>query len=163
MRISQLVVVASAVLCAALVLGQTLPPTLPRTPLPKIYSAPGGGGGARAEVSTFEFGGQKYRVTLPHREILSGPEWNPTSPLPLSFVKVEEIARQDLRKLGAEDEALQLTTLQLQRLRDTAESRWYYAVTFRSALDVRGEPFDRITFLVSLQGQPAQVSPYRSR
>ncbi len=26
----------------------------------------------------------------------------------------------------------------------------FYAVTFRSALDVRGEPFDRITLLVSL-------------
>ncbi len=111
--------------------------------------------------STFEFEGQKYRVALRHQQILSGPEWNPALPLPLGFAEVENIARQQLRKLGAEDEALQITALQLQRLRDTAQSRWYFAVTFRSALDVRGEPFDRITFLVSLQGEPGQVSRYR--
>ena len=156
MRTHQFLVAGSVVCCAALVLGQTLPSALPPRALPKI--------GFRSthvypyELRAFKFDGQEYRVSLPHRDIFSGPPWNPGLPPPLTFAKVEEIARQEFRKLGAEDEALQLTGFQLQRLLDTAETGWYYAVTFRSMLDIGGDPLDRITFLVTLQGQPARIS-----
>ena len=106
MRIHQFLVVAGAVCCAALVFGQTLPPALPG-PLPKIAMVHKRG--PEAEIRAFKFDGQEYRAVLSHRDILSSPSWKPESPLPLSFTKVEEIARQEFRKLGAEDEALQLT------------------------------------------------------
>jgi len=160
MRKNQILLIGSAAFCAALVIGQTPPPTLPG-PLPKILQAKGPG--FEAEVRNFEFDGQAYRVLLPHRDILSGPEWNPSLPLPLSFAKVEEIARGQLRKLGAEDEALPVAGFEVHRLLEVAEPKWYYAVTFRSALDVRGELFDRITLLVSFGGQPGEIMVRRKR
>lgn len=155
MRTYQFLLVGSVVCCAALALGQTLPSALPQ-PLPKRYHI--SGRGPEVEIHFFKFDGREYRVSLPHRDIFSGPSWKPGLPLPLSFAEIEEIARHEFRKLGAEDEALQLTGFQLQRLLDTAEPRWYYAVTFRSMLDIGGDPLDRITFLVTLGGQPAQLA-----
>jgi hypothetical protein len=155
MRKHQLLVIGSMAFCAALLAGQSPPPTL-LGPLPKIQQVHARGD--NAEFHTFEFDGQQYRVQLSHSDILSGPEWNPSLPLPLSFAKVEGIARQQLRKLGAEDEALPVTGFEVRRLLGVAEPRWYYAVTFRSALDIRGEAFDRVTLLVSLGGgQPGQI------
>jgi hypothetical protein len=150
-------VIGGAAFCAALVLGQNLPPTVPalRTqgfyqPTPKPETG--------AEARKFEFDGKGYRCLLLDRDILSGPDWNPGATLPISFAKVEEIARGQLQTVGAEDSALQLTDFQLNRLLDKGETKWYWAVTFRSLLDMRGAPFDRVTVLVTLGGNPGKIA-----
>jgi hypothetical protein len=55
-------------------------------------------------IGPFRFGAAiQYGSFLSHQAIQDGPQWVPTSAVPLDFSKAEEIARRQLRKLVKDD------------------------------------------------------------
>ena len=76
----------------------------------------------------FAIDGTSYLAHVHREAVTSGASWDTAQPLPLSFSKVEQIARKELRKLAKDEPAWEVESFQLQRLKHTQQ--WYYVVGF---------------------------------
>src|SRR5258708_21426426 len=86
--------------CSTILLAQMLPPTLPPSSRPSWFGASPSAG---MERRTFRLDGIEYGTFLTYQDIRDGPQWTPSSALPLPFDKAEENARRELRKLVRDD------------------------------------------------------------
>ena len=98
-------------------------------------------------------GGKVYLSTL--KETRVPPGWEPSAPLPLSLAKVEEVARTELRKLGADELWWFVTDFQICRF--GRGTNWYCAVTLKPELQPVGERPESFTLLVDLSGNPGLI------
>jgi hypothetical protein len=98
-----------------------------------------------------------------HRDITGGPQWKPSSDLPTDLGKIEEIARAELRKLGADPADWETSSIQLNRLGQSTEPKWYYAVSVSPVLKVRSLRSDSIVVLLTLDGKPGHAALYRGK
>jgi hypothetical protein len=64
-------------------------------------------------------------------DALSGPDWAPSQPLPLSFPSAEEIARGELRKLVQDEHMWGVDSISLNHSRDYPQ-KWHYMVGLRA-------------------------------
>jgi hypothetical protein len=70
--------------------------------------------------------------TLSKEATLSGPDWDPSQPLPLSFTSVEDIARAELRKLVKDEPMWAVEGISLARWNDHPQ-KWNYLIHLRDA------------------------------
>src|SRR5215813_2975555 len=144
MKKERLIAIGLVVFATLVVFGQLPPSTLPSKPekIP-LVKAPGNIDGA--EFRKFRFAGKNYCAVLNHQAIKSGPEWSPSSALPLSLGEIEAAARAELNKLVTDAPEWEVTNIQLSRLsREETGKRWYYVVSFNSMLQLRGVAPDDI-------------------
>src|ERR1035437_3571818 len=83
MQKHQLLLTGGVALCAALVLGQTLPATLPSRPSGFTALTP------QLEAWSFVLQGKGYGATLSRAQVSASPEWTPSALLPLTPAKAE--------------------------------------------------------------------------
>jgi len=144
---------------AAPLLAQPAPPTLPPRAGPKFgYSAKPNDPEAGTEFREFRFAGQQYAAVLSHRDILSGPEWNPTLGLPSSVNQAEQNARSELQALGTNADDWELSAIQLNKLSQGTKTRWYYALTFTPVLTTSGLPAESAIVLTTLDGRTGRLA-----
>ena len=144
------------------VFGQLPPPTLPSKPAKIPYLKPPGNFDG-AEFRKFRFAGKDYCAVLNHRDIKSSPAWTPSSVLPLSLSGVEVAARAELDKLVADAPEWEITNIQLSRLSEDNDQRWYYSVTFNPMLRLSGIAPDNILVMLTIDGKPGRVSQLHTR
>jgi len=90
-----------SVLTAIVLFGQTAPRTLPSKG-PKWIGPPLAGSDLNGvEFRPFHFSSKEYTALLSRRDVLSGPDWNPALPLPVSLGRIEQAARSELPKEGS--------------------------------------------------------------
>jgi hypothetical protein len=153
MQKRQLLLTGGFALCAALVLGQTLPPAVPSRPGHGIkYLAP------EVEAWGFVLHGKTYSAMLSRAQVSASPEWTPSAPLPMTPVKAEEIARVELRKLVSDDSTWVVEEFGLRRFRGEAQGKWIYVVKLKSEDGPTSAATDRFVLPISFSGEPAQVT-----
>jgi len=104
--------------------AQSLPSTVPLAAQEKFAA----GHGLLGISWQFDLSGKKYAAQLSREQIASAPDWNSTSPLPLTLAKAEELARAELRKRVVDDSNWEVTELGLHRLRGEVRPKWYFLV-----------------------------------
>jgi hypothetical protein len=154
MRKPQLLLIGLIIFSASILLSQTVPSTLPSKG-PKIFSATSAD--YAGEMWLFHVGAKHYRARITKEEIIAGPDWRPSTPLPLSLSKAEEIARVELRKLGVNDVGWDVTDLHLKRLRANDQSKWYYVVGLGPAVPKDAAAHDSFFAIISLSGNPGVI------
>ena len=152
MQKHQLLVTGGVALCAALALGQTLPPTLPSRPSGFTALAP------QLEVWSFDLQGKGYSATLSRAQVSASPEWTPSALLPLTPAKAEQIARSELRKLISDDSTWVVEEFMLRRFRGAARGRWIYVLGFKPVDGTTNATSDRFVLPMSFSGEPAQIT-----
>jgi len=60
---------------------------------------------------TFPLDHESYVATISSEARLSGPSWEASSPLPLTFAAVEELARKELRKVVTDEPLWEVAAL----------------------------------------------------
>ena len=85
-----------------------------------------------------------------------GPEWEPSSPLPIDLAKAEEIARTELRKLAPDESRWVATDFEISRFGRRAN--WYYAVTLKPQFEFTGVRSDTFTVLVDFSGKAGRIA-----
>jgi len=124
----KLILIGSVLSCAAVLLAQTLPSTLPREH--KYYL---GGSSSRPQPAsqTSCVGGKVYCCYL--EDSGASADWQPPAPLPLGWAKVEEIARTELRKLVQDEPNWLVTDFRVSRYERSPG--WYYAITLKPEIE----------------------------
>jgi hypothetical protein len=150
----QLLIIGGAFVCSALILAQNLPSTVPSATREHEPRAPLS---VQGFGWVFNLNGKKYEAKISNDQIADGPEWTPAVPLPLTFAKVEEIARAELRKLVSDDSTWELTELNLRRLSNDTESKWYYVVKLTPRSVDRGVIPDSFYLPISLSGEIGRI------
>jgi hypothetical protein len=110
------------------------------------------------ETRPFRLAGNEYSSVLFHREIRASPEWNPTMALPLSLGAVEANARTELLKLVPDASEWETTSIQFNRISQSAEQRWYYTVSFDPVLRLKGLPHDEVIIMLTIDGKPGRCA-----
>jgi hypothetical protein len=105
-------------------------------------------------VQAFRFAGKEHHALLRDRDIKGSPEWNPASSLPLGLDGIEAAARQELNKFVTDGPEWELSKIHLNRLSNSDQQRWYYAVTFIPVLRLTGIPPDEVLVLLTIDGKP---------
>ena len=136
--------------CAAVVLAQTLPPTLP-TPNKQGYD--GGAPRVGPVRRTSQIDGKEY-VSILEQPAVS-PDWESSTPLPITLSAAEKLARAELAKVVADESGWITTDFQISRF--GAGPSWYYSVTLKPALQLSGERAESFTILVDFSGKPGRV------
>jgi len=155
----KLILIGSVLSCAAVLLAQTLPSTLPREH--KYYL---GGSSSRPQPAsqTSCVGGKVYCCYL--EDSGASADWQPPAPLPLGWAKVEEIARTELRKLVQDEPNWLVTDFRVSRYERSPG--WYYAITLKPeieritltpAIKLVHEPPQSYTLLVDFSGKPGKT------
>jgi hypothetical protein len=155
MRTHQTLVFGGLGFFAAVVLAQTLPSTLPSLAGAR-YSGLRTTAAGESVRRTFQIGGKVYLTALHPDETMLGPEWEPSSPLPIGFPKAEEIARGELRKLVANETNWVVTQFEITRFGRRAN--WYHAVTLRPEMEAVGLRPRSVTVLVDFSGNPGLIT-----
>ena len=155
MQTRQILIIAGLCFCAALLIAQTLPSAVPLATREHQFAA-------RHELLgiswQFQLKGKKYAAKLTREQITSGPEWSPSSSLPVTLPKAEQIARAQLRKIVGDDSTWDLTELSLQRLRDETEPKWYYLIKLMPKERASNVISDSFCFPISFSGEPGQIN-----
>ena len=152
MQTRQLLILVGVALCAALVIGQPLPSTVP------LATREHQSRGELPGISwQFRLNGKQYASKLTGGQIASGPDWNTSSSLPLTLARVEQIAREELRKLVADDSTWEVTELSLKRFPQITERRWYYLVKLTSKDRPSNIMTDSFVFPISFSGEVGQI------
>ena len=111
----------------------------------------------------FHVGGAAYEATISQKAVLDSPSWSPSQPLPLTLARVEEIARQELRRLVDDDSKWEPTDFSLHRLKGATPPKWFYVVEFMPAKNTRDHfingRYDTVRVLVNTSGSPGTFSP----
>lgn len=107
-----------------------------------------------AETRAFRVAGREYSAVLPRRNIEATREWNPSSALPTTLGQIEAAARGELTRLVPDTADWETSNIQLNRLSDTTESKWYYAVTFSPVIRLSDAPSDNVVVLLTIDGKP---------
>jgi hypothetical protein len=119
---------------------------------------------ARHELSGFSWqfwvNGKQYAAKLSRDEIISAPDWSPSSSLPFTLAKAEQIARAELRKLVSNDSTWEVTEVSLQRLREEVQPKWYYLIKFMPKNRESNVIPDLFVFPISLSGEPGHIILY---
>ncbi len=157
-----LFIVGFALQTATIVSGQPAPPTVPSKG-PKIFSVKPAGAVTGIETRSFHFDGKEYRAVLPQRDILSGPDWNPASPLPTSLSEVNKQARSELDKLVTDSREWDLASVEISKFSKEAKVKWYYTFTFTPVLQIPSLSSDSIVILTTLNGKPGHSAIYQQK
>ena len=152
MQKQQLLLTGGVALCAALVLGQTLPPDLPSRPSRITTLAP------QQEAWSFVLQGKEYTAMLSRAQVSASPEWTPSASLPLTPAQAEAIARGELRKLARDDSTWVVEDFMLRRFRGEAPGKWIYVVRLKPAVGTTNATSDRFVLPISFSGVPAQIT-----
>lgn len=153
MKTAQLVLIGVAVCFAALIFGQTPPSTLPLATGEHRSAGPLSAG----EAWLFNFAGKKYEAKITHQQAAASPQWTPAAPLPLSLAKAEETARAEVRKVGGDDSMWDVTELDLRRLRDEPEPKWFCLVGLSPREGSTNAASDSFCVPISFSGEPGQI------
>lgn len=156
----KLFLIGSALCCAAVLLAQTLPSSLP----PREHGSYSGGSSSRPQPArqTSCVGGKVYCCYLEDSGVSA--DWQPPAPLPLGWAKVEEIARAELRKLVQDEPNWLVTDFRVSRFEGSPG--WYYAITLKPeieritltpAIKLVNEPPQSYTLLVDFSGTPGKT------
>jgi len=140
------------VLCltGAVVLAQTLPPTLPHPNNQGYYGGPPRNQPVRRAS---HLNGKDWLSVL--KQPTASPEWQPSAALPISLAAAEKAARLELSKIVPDASEWVTTDFHISRF--GAGPDWYYAVTLEPILQLSGEPRESFTALVDFVGTPGQV------
>jgi hypothetical protein len=143
------------VLAGAFALGQGLPSTLPsKNRQGYITRSPQ----AQAYGWEFQIGGKRYHARITQEEIKRGPDWTPSMPLPLSFPKVEEIARAQLNKLVGDSSSWELTDLQLKRIPGEDQRAWFYVVGLKPTDETSMQAHESFFAVMNLSGVVGKIA-----
>jgi hypothetical protein len=134
------------------VLADLPPRTVPSKPQKIPFLNPGLMDGA--QMQAFRFAGKEHHAMLRDRDIKASPEWNPASPLPLGLDGIEAAARGELNRFVTDGSEWEISNIHLNRLSDSDQQRWYYAVTFIPELRLTGIPPDEVVVLLTIDGKP---------
>jgi len=152
MQKRQILILVGVTLCAALVIAQPLPPTVP------LATREHQSRGELPGISwQFRLNGKQYVSKLTGAQIASGPDWSTSSSLPLTLAKVEQIARDELRKLVGDDAKWEITELSLKRFPQITERGWYYLVKLTSKDHPSNIMTDAFVFPIGFSGEVGQV------
>ena len=154
MKKLQILILAGVCLCTSPIFAQALPSTLPLATQEHQFAA-------RHELLGFSWqfslNGKNYSANLSREQITSCPSWSPSSPLPFTLAKAEQIARADLRKLVADDSTWEVTDLSLLRFRHETEPKWYYLVKLMPKHRESNVIPDLFVLPISFSGEPGQI------
>ena len=155
---SSLMLLGGVLWATMLANSQTAPSTLPPRQLPKIDYRPAPEFQHNSSSRAFHIGGKQYRSTIDLEKAIAGPPWNPSSPLPISLARLEQIARTELDKLVGDESKWQVVDFQISRA--AGGRHWYIAVTLEPAVQVVAEslPRDSFTALIDLYGRPGNIA-----
>jgi len=145
-------------LCATILFAQTLPPTLPSRQEGGIRSVDH----PQSEIvqRIFYLQGKKYRSLMTWQEAESVRGWEPSTPLPISLEKAEEIARKELVKLVSDEVRWQFAEFAIGRFHaPTAHGEnWYFALTMKPVLAFGEVNSDSFTVLMNASGEPGRIT-----
>ena len=143
------------VLAGALALGQRLPSTLPSFVNRQAYVTRSPRTQGCAWI--FQIGGKRYHAGITYEEVKGGPDWTPSMPLPLSFPKVEEIARAQLNKIVGDSSSWELTDLQLKRIPGEDQRAWFYVVGLKPGEESLLQAHESFYAVISLAGVVGKI------
>jgi len=85
--------------------------------------------------------------------------WEPSTPLPISLEKAEEIARKELIKLVSDEVRWQFAEFSIGRFRAATAhgDNWYFAMTMKPALADGEVNSDFFTVLMNASGEPGRI------
>jgi hypothetical protein len=153
MKNSPLVAAILLALTGALALSQSLPSTLPsRNRQYYMAAAP-----LHGHAWLFHIGAKHYRAKITHDEVTAGPDWKPSMPLPLSFSKAEEIARAELKKLVGDTASWEVTDLQLKRIPNEDQPRWFYVIGMAPGEESSPQKHDSFFAVMNLSGVVGKI------
>lgn len=132
----------------------------------------------RSEIRVFWLNHVQYLARISEDALRSGPDWTPSMPLPLDFAKAEAIARQELRKLVADDSTWELTGFHLCSVRvNTADIddprpsagstlKWYFQIEMKPVSAARpegvGQHSDSFWVFIDLSGQAGKIQAQKA-
>jgi hypothetical protein len=118
------------------------------------------------KCAPFTSAGTNIWAALFQRDIEASPEWNPSQAPPVSLGGIEATARTQLRKLVTDDSYWETSNIQLNRLSQGVDQRWYYAVAFIPVVRASDLPHDDIVILLTIDGKPGTIAngnPWQNR
>jgi hypothetical protein len=91
------------------------------------------------------------------KAVLSGPDWEPSEPLPLNVTEAEKIARAELRRLVRDEPSWFVYEIALwrQHVKNGPSNKWHYTIGF---FPLDGSSFDMLTVNVALSGEAGETS-----
>ena len=100
----------------------------------------------------FTVAGVEYATFIDGAALAASPEWDFDKSPPISFKRVVEITREELRKLVNNEADWQVRAITLRRVANPPyQQKWYYEVSFHL-------PQDRtLNLLVDFSGKPGKV------
>jgi len=92
------------------------------------------------------------------------PDWTASQPIPLRFDRLEEIARQELAKLVADDSSWSVTSFQLHSIPEDQALKWYFVVEMKPFWEPGppgpDEHHDSFYVYIDLSGKPGFVTQH---
>ena len=128
------------------------------------------------EIRVFWINNVQYSVRISQESLLSSPDWTPTEPLPLGFAQAEIVARQELRKLIADDSNWEVSGFHLRSVRVNLPDidnpsrvnstlKWYFQVEMKPSSGKRSEGADQHSdsfwVFIDLSGKAGTTQTHR--
>ena len=118
------------------------------------------------EPRIFHINGVAFRSWMSGDSLRLSPDWAASQPIPLRFDRLEEIARQELAKLVADDSSWSVTSFQLHSIPEDQALKWYFVVEMKPFWEPGppgpDEHHDSFCVHIDLSGRPGFVTQHFS-
>ena len=104
----------------------------------------------------FTLAGERYVTFIDEAAVVASPKWDTDKPPPISFKRVVEIARQELRTLVKTEADWKVRTITVHIANWPHEEKWYYDVKFNPPQGVVSGG-NSVNMLVDFSGKPGKL------
>lgn len=121
----------------------------------------GGGTGLRMpEPLVFQIEGASYRSWMAAASLQASPDWTASQPMPVSFARLEQVARGELAKLVTDDASWSVRSFQLHSIPQELSLKWYFVIEMKPVWEptvpAANEP-DSFRIYIDLAGTPGTI------
>lgn len=102
--------------------------------------------------------GNNHTTTVPRKDVLKDPDWNPSLPLPISIDKAMALARKELAQQVKNAAAWEITSIELQALPDRRQ-KWFFVLSFHLPTPSDSGGSTSFVLLVTFDGKVGPVTP----
>ena len=104
-----------------------------------------------------------YKAWISGHQIETSPDWDSSQPLPLTFTRLEQIARQELARLAIDDVSWSIDGFEFRSIPAGQGLKWYFVVEMKPFWGSGPQGADRdpdsFCVYIDLGGKPGIVAP----
>lgn len=108
-----------------------------------------------------------YKAAISGVQIAASPDWDASQPLPVSFTRLEQIARQELAKLETDGDSWSVNSFELHSIPSDHGIKWYFVVEMKPFWGAGPQGADQgpdsFSIYVDLAGKAGFVRPTQQR